>query len=130
MRGEFLSFFLPSAATSFSWKTEIVLCFLSIAFDFSIAAIPVRFEQPLSDVRCPEEEDAVFECILRTPSHDAVWLHKTHRLEASEKHQISVTPDGLTHRLLIKNVVPSDNGMYTLDTGLCSSNAWLIVECK
>uniref|UniRef100_A0A663LPU3 Immunoglobulin superfamily member 22 n=1 Tax=Athene cunicularia TaxID=194338 RepID=A0A663LPU3_ATHCN len=93
-------------------------------------SIPVRFAQPLSDVRCPEEEDAVFECILRTPCYDAVWLHKTHLLEASEKHQISVTPDGLTHQLIIKNVVPSDNGMYTLDTGLCSSNAWLIVECN
>ncbi|KAM6333143.1 immunoglobulin-like and fibronectin type III domain-containing protein 1 [Alca torda] len=90
--------------------------------------IPVRFEQPLSDMRCPEDEDAVFECILRMPCYDAVWLHKTHVLEASEKHQISVTPDGLTHQLIIKNVAPSDNGMYTLDTGLCSSNAWLIVE--
>ncbi|XP_040975578.1 immunoglobulin-like and fibronectin type III domain-containing protein 1 isoform X7 [Aquila chrysaetos chrysaetos] len=91
-------------------------------------SIPVRFQQPLSDVRCPEEEDAVFDCILRTPCYDAVWLHKTHLLEGSEKHQISVTPDGLTHQLIIRNVVPSDNGMYTLDTGLCSSNAWLIVE--
>jgi len=90
----------------------------------------VRFEQPLTDVRCPEEEDAVFECILRTPCYDAVWLHKTHLLEGSEKHEISVTPDGLTHQLIIRNVVPSDNGMYTLDTGLCSSNAWLIVERK
>ncbi|KAM6295126.1 immunoglobulin-like and fibronectin type III domain-containing protein 1 [Aegotheles albertisi] len=91
-------------------------------------SIPVRFEQALSDLRCPEEDDAVFECILRTPCYDAVWLHKTHILQGSEKHQISVTPDGLTHKLVIKNVVPSDNGMYTLDTGLCSSNAWLIVE--
>ncbi|PKU36011.1 immunoglobulin-like and fibronectin type iii domain-containing protein 1 isoform x1 [Limosa lapponica baueri] len=91
-------------------------------------AIPVRFEKPLRDMRCPEEEDAVFECILRTPCFDPVWLHKTHLLEASEKHQLSVTPDGLTHKLVIKNVAPSDNGMYTLDTGLCSSNAWLIVE--
>lgn len=130
MHRKFLSVFLPLAAKSFSWKTEIALCFLSIAFYFSIAAIPVSFQQPLSDVRCSEEEDAVFDCILRTPCYDAVWLHKTHLLEGSEKHQISVTPDGLTHQLIIKNVVPSDNGMYTLDTGLCSSNAWLIVECK
>lgn len=90
----------------------------------------MRFEKPLQDVRCPEEEDAVFECILRTPCYDAVWLHRTHPLEPSEKHQISATPDGLTHKLVVKNVVPADNGMYTLDTGLCSSNAWLIVECK
>uniref|UniRef100_A0A8C3K2T2 Immunoglobulin-like and fibronectin type III domain-containing protein 1 n=1 Tax=Calidris pygmaea TaxID=425635 RepID=A0A8C3K2T2_9CHAR len=126
--GKFLSVFLPSAATSCSWITGIALCFLSIAFASPVAAIPVRFEKPLRDMRCPEEEDVVFECILRTPCFDPVWLHKTHLLEASEKHQISFTPDGLTHKLVIKNVAPSDNGMYTLDTGLCSSNAWLIVE--
>uniref|UniRef100_A0A672TI71 Immunoglobulin like and fibronectin type III domain containing 1 n=1 Tax=Strigops habroptila TaxID=2489341 RepID=A0A672TI71_STRHB len=93
-------------------------------------SIPVGFEQPLSNMSCPEDKDAIFTCILRTPCHDAVWLHKTHVLEASEKHQISVSPDGLTHQLTIKNTVPSDNGMYTINTGLSSSNAWLIVECK
>ncbi|XP_030329441.1 immunoglobulin-like and fibronectin type III domain-containing protein 1 [Strigops habroptila] len=91
-------------------------------------SIPVGFEQPLSNMSCPEDKDAIFTCILRTPCHDAVWLHKTHVLEASEKHQISVSPDGLTHQLTIKNTVPSDNGMYTINTGLSSSNAWLIVE--
>lgn len=112
------------------WRTERALCFPSITSDVSTAAIPVRFEQPLSDLRCAEEEDAVFKCTLRTPCYDAVWLHRTHLLEASDKHQISVTPDGLTHQLVIKNTVSSDSGMYSLDTGLCSSNAWLIVECK
>ncbi|KAM6370098.1 immunoglobulin-like and fibronectin type III domain-containing protein 1 isoform 4-T4 [Pluvialis apricaria] len=115
----------PEDAGLYQVRVEDVPVFST---ELEAEAIPVRFEQPLSDVRCPEEEDAVFECVLRTPCHDAVWLHKTHLLEPSEKHQISVTPDGLIHQLIIKNVVPSDNGMYTLDTGLCSSNAWLIVE--
>ncbi|KAM8988496.1 immunoglobulin-like and fibronectin type III domain-containing protein 1 [Ara ararauna] len=91
-------------------------------------SIPVGFEQPLSNMSCPEGKDAILTCILRTPCHDAVWLHKTNVLEETEKHQISVSPDGLTHQLTIKNTVPSDNGMYTIDTGLSSSNAWLIVE--
>ncbi|CAM9831309.1 unnamed protein product [Bubo scandiacus] len=115
----------PEDAGLYQVRVEDVPVFST---ELDAESIPVRFAQPLSDVRCPEEEDAVFECILRTPCYDAVWLHKTHLLEASEKHQISVTPDGLTHQLIIKNVVPSDNGMYTLDTGLCSSNAWLVVE--
>uniref|UniRef100_A0A8C9F6Y2 Immunoglobulin superfamily member 22 n=1 Tax=Pavo cristatus TaxID=9049 RepID=A0A8C9F6Y2_PAVCR len=85
---------------------------------------------PLRDLRCHEEEDVVFECVLRTPCYDAVWLHKAHPLEASEKHQISVSPDGLIHQLIIKSAVTSDNGLYTLDTGLCSSRAWLLVERK
>uniref|UniRef100_A0A8C8EF41 Immunoglobulin superfamily member 22 n=1 Tax=Otus sunia TaxID=257818 RepID=A0A8C8EF41_9STRI len=117
----------PEDAGLYQVRVEDVPVFST---ELDAESIPVRFAQPLSDVRCPEEEDAVFECVLRTPCYDAVWLHKTHLLEASEKHQISVTPDGLTHQLIIKNLVPSDNGMYTLDTGLCSSNAWLIVECK
>ncbi|XP_033925753.1 immunoglobulin-like and fibronectin type III domain-containing protein 1 [Melopsittacus undulatus] len=91
-------------------------------------SIPVGFEQPLGNTRCLENEDVIFKCVLRTPCHDAVWLHKNNVLEASEKHQISVSPDGLTHQLTIKNSVPSDNGMYTIDTGLSTSNAWLIVE--
>ncbi|KAM9369348.1 immunoglobulin-like and fibronectin type III domain-containing protein 1 isoform 1-T2 [Phaethornis superciliosus] len=91
-------------------------------------SIPVRFQQPLSDVRCLEKEDAVFECILRTPCHDAVWMHKTQVLQNSDKHQISVSPDGLTHRLTVKNAETSDNGMYMLSTGTCSSKAWLLVE--
>ncbi|XP_037266130.1 immunoglobulin-like and fibronectin type III domain-containing protein 1 isoform X5 [Falco rusticolus] len=115
----------PEDAGMYQVRVEDVPVFST---ELDAESIPVRFERPLSDVRCPEEQDAVFECNLRTPCYDAVWLHKTHLLEASEKHQISVTPDGLTHQLIIKNVVPSDNGMYTLDTGLCSSNAWLVVE--
>ncbi|XP_030321545.1 immunoglobulin-like and fibronectin type III domain-containing protein 1 isoform X3 [Calypte anna] len=91
-------------------------------------AIPVRFEQPLSDVRCLEKEDAHFECILRTPCHNAVWLHKTQVLQNSDKHQISVSPDGLTHKLTVKNTETSDNGMYVLSTGTCTSKAWLLVE--
>ncbi|KAM6191870.1 immunoglobulin-like and fibronectin type III domain-containing protein 1 [Sarcoramphus papa] len=115
----------PDDAGLYQVRVEDVPVFST---ELDAESIPVRFEQPLKDVHCPEEEDAVFECTLRAPCYDAVWLHKTHLLEASEKHQISITPDGLNHQLIIKNVVPSDNGMYTLDTGLCSSNAWLIVE--
>ncbi|XP_025919577.1 immunoglobulin-like and fibronectin type III domain-containing protein 1 [Apteryx rowi] len=115
----------PEDAGLYQVRVEDVPVFST---ELEAESIPVRFKHPLSDVHCPEEENAVFECTLRTPCYDAVWLHKTHLLEASEKHQISVTPDGLTHQLIIKNILPSDSGMYTLDTGLCSSNACLIVE--
>ncbi|XP_035203144.1 immunoglobulin-like and fibronectin type III domain-containing protein 1 isoform X50 [Oxyura jamaicensis] len=115
----------PEDAGLYQVRVEDVPVFST---ELDAESIPVRFQQPLCDVHCPEEGNAVFECILRSPCYDAVWLHKTHPLEASEKHQISVTPDGLTHQLVIKDVEASDNGMYTLDTGLCSSNAYLLVE--
>eukprot|EP00075_Anas_platyrhynchos_P011486 XP_027300739.1 immunoglobulin-like and fibronectin type III domain-containing protein 1 isoform X2 [Anas platyrhynchos] len=115
----------PEDAGVYQVRVEDVPVFST---ELDAESIPVRFQQPLRDVRCPEKGNAVFECILRSPCYDAVWLHKTHPLEASEKHQISITPDGLTHQLVIKDVEASDNGMYTLDTGLCSSNAYLLVE--
>nr|XP_009665660.1 PREDICTED: immunoglobulin-like and fibronectin type III domain-containing protein 1 [Struthio camelus australis] len=115
----------PEDAGLYQVRVEDVPVFST---ELEAESIPVRFKHPLSDVHCPEEENAIFECTLHTPCYDVLWLHRTHLLEGSEKHQISVTPDGLTHQLIIKNVLPSDSGMYTLDTGLCSSNAWLIVE--
>ncbi|KAI6072765.1 Immunoglobulin-like and fibronectin type III domain-containing protein 1 isoform X11 [Aix galericulata] len=115
----------PEDAGVYQVRVEDVPVFST---ELDAESIPVRFQQPLRDVRCPEKGNAVFECILRSPCYDAVWLHKTHPLEASEKHQISITPDGLTHQLVIKDAEASDNGMYTLDTGLCSSNAYLLVE--
>uniref|UniRef100_A0A8B9HXU1 Immunoglobulin like and fibronectin type III domain containing 1, tandem duplicate 1 n=1 Tax=Anser brachyrhynchus TaxID=132585 RepID=A0A8B9HXU1_9AVES len=117
----------PEDAGLYQVRVEDVPVFST---ELDAESIPVRFQQPLSDVCCPEKGNAVFECTLRSPCYDAVWLHKTHPLEASEKHQISMTPDGMTHQLVIKDVVASDNGMYTLDTGLCSSNAYLLVECN
>ncbi|XP_062450763.1 immunoglobulin-like and fibronectin type III domain-containing protein 1 [Rhea pennata] len=115
----------PEDAGLYQVRVEDVPVFST---ELEAESIPVRFKHPLRNVCCLEGETAVFECTLCTPCYDVVWLHKTHLLEASEKHQISVTPDGLTHQLIIKDVLPSDGGMYVVDTGLCFSNARLIVE--
>uniref|UniRef100_A0A669QF09 Immunoglobulin like and fibronectin type III domain containing 1 n=1 Tax=Phasianus colchicus TaxID=9054 RepID=A0A669QF09_PHACC len=117
----------PEDAGLYQVRVEDVPIFST---ELDAESIPVRFQKPLTDLRCHEEEDVIFECVLRTPCYDAAWLHKAHPLEASEKHQISVSPDGLIHQLIIKNAVTSDSGLYTLDTGLCSSRAWLLVERK
>ncbi|XP_042743079.1 immunoglobulin-like and fibronectin type III domain-containing protein 1 isoform X9 [Lagopus leucura] len=115
----------PEDAGLYQVKVEDVPIFST---ELDAESIPVRFQKPLSDLHCHEDEDVVFDCVLRTPCFDAVWLHKAHPLEASEKHQISVSPDGLNHQLIIRNAVTTDSGLYTLDTGLCSSRAWLLVE--
>ncbi|XP_015740349.1 immunoglobulin-like and fibronectin type III domain-containing protein 1 isoform X3 [Coturnix japonica] len=115
----------PEDAGLYQVRVEDVPVFST---ELDAESIPVRFQKPLRDLRCHEGEDVVFECVLRTPCFDAVWLHKAHPLDASEKHHISMSPDGLTHQLVVKNTETSDNGLYTLDTGLCSSRAWLLVE--
>ncbi|CAN8200023.1 unnamed protein product, partial [Coccothraustes coccothraustes] len=115
----------PEDAGVYQVRVEDVPVFST---ELDAQAIPARFRQPLSDVRCAEAGDAEFQCVLYTPCHQPLWLHKSHPLQASDKHQISVTPDGLTHKLIVRNVGPSDSGLYTLDAGQGSSSAWLLVE--
>ncbi|XP_050840904.1 immunoglobulin-like and fibronectin type III domain-containing protein 1 [Serinus canaria] len=115
----------PEDAGVYQVRVEDVPVFST---ELDAQAIPARFRQPLSDVRCAEAGDAEFQCVLCTPCHQPLWLHKSHPLQASDKHQISVTPDGLTHKLIVRNVGPSDSGLYTLDVGQGSSSAWLLVE--
>uniref|UniRef100_A0A8C0ZIQ5 Immunoglobulin like and fibronectin type III domain containing 1 n=1 Tax=Cyanistes caeruleus TaxID=156563 RepID=A0A8C0ZIQ5_CYACU len=115
----------PEDAGVYQVRVEDVPVFST---ELDAQAIPVRFRQPLSDVRCAEAADARFQCVLCTPCHEPLWLHKSHPLQNSAKHQISVTPDGLSHELVVRNVGPSDSGLYTLDAGHGSSSAWLLVE--
>ncbi|XP_058711832.1 immunoglobulin-like and fibronectin type III domain-containing protein 1 isoform X6 [Poecile atricapillus] len=115
----------PEDAGVYQVRVEDVPVFST---ELDAQAIPARFRQPLSDVRCAEAADAQFQCVLCTPCHQPLWLHKSHPLQNSAKHQISVTPDGLSHQLIVRNVGPSDSGLYTLDAGQGSSSAWLLVE--
>uniref|UniRef100_A0A8C5J7B0 IGFN1 protein n=1 Tax=Junco hyemalis TaxID=40217 RepID=A0A8C5J7B0_JUNHY len=117
----------PEDAGVYQVRVEDVPVFST---ELDAQAIPARFRQPLSDVRCAEAGDAEFQCVLCTPCHQPLWLHKSRPLQASDKHQMSVTPDGLSHKLTVRNVGPSDSGLYTLDAGQGSSSAWLLVECE
>ncbi|XP_016159589.1 PREDICTED: immunoglobulin-like and fibronectin type III domain-containing protein 1 [Ficedula albicollis] len=115
----------PEDAGVYQVRVEDVPVFST---ELDAQAIPARFRQPLADVRCAEAGDAEFQCVLCSPCHQPLWLHRSHPLQASDKHQMSVTPDGLRHRLLVRNVGPADSGLYTLDAGQGSSSAWLLVE--
>uniref|UniRef100_A0A8C0HDU6 Immunoglobulin-like and fibronectin type III domain-containing protein 1 n=1 Tax=Chelonoidis abingdonii TaxID=106734 RepID=A0A8C0HDU6_CHEAB len=90
--------------------------------------IPVGFRHLLSEVHCHEQGNAIFECSLYSPCYDAVWLYRKHPIEENDKYKISISPDGLTHQLVIKNTQLTDKGTYTLDIRICSSSAWLEVE--
>ncbi|CAM5171084.1 unnamed protein product [Eretmochelys imbricata] len=90
--------------------------------------IPVGFRRLLSEVHCHEQGNAIFECSLYSPCYDAMWLYRKHPIEKSDKYKISISPDGLTHQLVIKNTQLTDKGTYTLDIRICSSSAWLEVE--
>ncbi|XP_048354043.1 immunoglobulin-like and fibronectin type III domain-containing protein 1 isoform X6 [Sphaerodactylus townsendi] len=115
----------PEDAGVYQIKVEDVDIFST---ELEEETIPMSFRNPLGDVRCHEQGNAVFQCTLYDACFDAVWLHKNCRLQPSDKYDISVSDDGLTHRLLIKNTELSDKGTYTIDVGSRSSSAWLEIE--
>ncbi|XP_070257428.1 LOW QUALITY PROTEIN: immunoglobulin-like and fibronectin type III domain-containing protein 1 [Myotis yumanensis] len=96
--------------------------------ELEASAIPPRVVVPLSEARCEERGDAVFACTLSNPCPHAAWHFKHQPLQPSDKYEASVSPDGLTHQLVVRGARLSDMGPYSLDTGLHVSSAWLVVE--
>ncbi|XP_060701006.1 immunoglobulin-like and fibronectin type III domain-containing protein 1 [Hemiscyllium ocellatum] len=91
-----------------------------------INLIPVDFIHKLQDVKCKEGEDAIFECTISLPL-PAEWSYKKIPLENSDKYEMKVSPDGLTQRLIIKNVHHVDKGVYIISAGAGYSSAYLSV---
>uniref|UniRef100_A0A672QL40 Immunoglobulin-like and fibronectin type III domain-containing protein 1 n=1 Tax=Sinocyclocheilus grahami TaxID=75366 RepID=A0A672QL40_SINGR len=96
--------------------------------DFKIPA--VDFLVKIQEVKAVEREDAVFECVLSAPFPKISWLGKNIPLEQGEKYDISVSEDMLIHRLVVKDCMQVDKGIYAAVAGMKSCNAWLIVEGK
>ncbi|XP_016085833.1 immunoglobulin-like and fibronectin type III domain-containing protein 1 [Sinocyclocheilus grahami] len=94
--------------------------------DFKIPA--VDFLVKIQEVKAVEREDAAFECVLSAPLPKISWLGKNVTLEQGEKYDISVSEDMLIHRLVVKDCMQVDKGIYAAVAGMKSCNAWLIVE--
>ncbi|XP_036611419.1 immunoglobulin-like and fibronectin type III domain-containing protein 1 [Trichosurus vulpecula] len=115
----------PEDAGIYQVKVEDVEVFST---ELEADAIPARVVDPLVETRCKVQEDAVFECTLSSPCPHAFWQFQHRPLQPSDKYEVSVSPDGLTHRLVVRGAQHSDMGLYSLGTGLHSSRAWLVVE--
>ncbi|XP_052454802.1 immunoglobulin-like and fibronectin type III domain-containing protein 1 [Carassius gibelio] len=94
--------------------------------DFKIPV--VDFLVKIQEVKAVEREDAVFECVLSAPLPKISWLGKNVALEQGEKYDISVSEDMLIHRLVVKDCMQVDKGIYAAVAGMKSCNSWLIVE--
>ncbi|KAG8518024.1 Immunoglobulin-like and fibronectin type III domain-containing protein 1, partial [Galemys pyrenaicus] len=98
------------------------------ATELEAAAVPPRVVVPLATARCEEQGDAAFGCTLSSPCPSAAWYFQHRPLRPSPRYEVSVSPDGLTHRLVVRGAALSDVGLYSLGTGLHASSAWLLVE--
>lgn len=56
------------------------------------------------------------------------WIGKSSPLSNSEKYEINVSEDKLIHKLIVRDCMPLDAGIYAAVAGIKSCNAWLVVE--
>uniref|UniRef100_A0A8C6T1K3 Immunoglobulin like and fibronectin type III domain containing 1, tandem duplicate 4 n=1 Tax=Neogobius melanostomus TaxID=47308 RepID=A0A8C6T1K3_9GOBI len=116
---------LPDDAGLYQLDVEGVTMF-STEFKIPI----VDFLVKLQEVKAIEREDAVFECVLSNPFSKIQWFGKNLPLEQGDKFDIEVSEDKLIHRLVIKDCMVVDKGIYSACAGIKTSNAWLLVERK
>uniref|UniRef100_A0A8C7YKT7 Immunoglobulin like and fibronectin type III domain containing 1, tandem duplicate 1 n=1 Tax=Oryzias sinensis TaxID=183150 RepID=A0A8C7YKT7_9TELE len=88
----------------------------------------VDFAVKIQEVKAEEREDALFQCVLTSPMNEIKWYGKSALLSNSEKHEITASEDKLIHKLIVRDCLPLDAGIYAAVAGIKSCNAWLIVE--
>ncbi|KAM9613301.1 LOW QUALITY PROTEIN: immunoglobulin-like and fibronectin type III domain-containing protein 1 [Trichechus inunguis] len=96
--------------------------------ELEASTIPPRVMVLLAEAHCEPQDDAVFECSLSSPCPNATWHFQHRPFQPSDKYEVSVSPDGLTHQLVVRKARFSAMGIYSLDLGLQASSAWLVVE--
>ncbi|KAM9813446.1 immunoglobulin-like and fibronectin type III domain-containing protein 1 [Neosynchiropus ocellatus] len=88
----------------------------------------VEFLVKIQEVKAVERQDAVFECVLSNPFSKILWFGKNLPLEQGDKYDIEVSEDKLIHRLVVKDCLVVDKGIYSACAGIKTCNAWLLVE--
>ncbi|XP_036390385.1 immunoglobulin superfamily member 22-like [Megalops cyprinoides] len=90
---------------------------------------PLKFLTELKPMRVTERQTAVFEVRLSKKSDlPLVWKFKGKEVKRDEKFDVTVSEDGLTYTLKIKDVRPSDTGDYTMSIGDLTATAPLFIE--
>ncbi|XP_029287840.1 immunoglobulin-like and fibronectin type III domain-containing protein 1 [Cottoperca gobio] len=114
---------MPDDAGLYQLDVEGVTMFST---EFKIPS--VDFLVKIQEVKAIEREDAVFECVLSNPFSKILWFGKNLPLEQGDKYDIVVSEDKLIHKLVIKDCMIVDKGIYSVCAGIKSCNAWLVVE--
>ncbi|XP_077385038.1 immunoglobulin-like and fibronectin type III domain-containing protein 1.1 isoform X2 [Festucalex cinctus] len=97
-------------------------------FTADFRAPDVDFAVKIQEVKADEREDALFICVLTAPLNEIKWFGKNTPLSNGEKFEIAVSEDKLIHKLIVRDCLPLDAGIYAAVVGIKSCNAWLVVE--
>ncbi|XP_029107754.1 immunoglobulin superfamily member 22-like [Scleropages formosus] len=90
---------------------------------------PLKLVSDLKPMRVTERQTAVFEVRLsKKTSEPPIWKFGGKEVKRDEKFDVSVSEDGLTYTLKIKDVRPSETGEYTLSLGDLTAKAPLFID--
>lgn len=96
------------------------------------SGMPPKFEKLLTDILAVEGETTEFECCLASdPLPSIKWYLNNKEIVYNERIQAVANEDG-TLKLIIRNVLPEDKGVYTVkatnSTGIAKCFSHLIVK--
>uniref|UniRef100_A0A667WSX9 Immunoglobulin superfamily member 22 n=2 Tax=Myripristis murdjan TaxID=586833 RepID=A0A667WSX9_9TELE len=90
---------------------------------------PLKFLSDFSPMRVTERQTAVFEVRLsKKTDSPLIWKVKGKEVKRDEKFDVSLSEDGLTYTLKIKDVKASDTGDYTISIGDLTATVPLFIE--
>lgn len=90
---------------------------------------PLKFLSDFKPKRVTERQTAVFEVQLsKKTDAPLIWKVKGKEVKRDEKFEVSLSEDGLTYTLKIKDVKVSDTGDYTISIGDLSATVPLFIE--
>lgn len=82
----------------------------------------------MKPVKVTERQTAVFEIRLSKKVPDFVWKFNGKELKRDDKYEITVSEDGLTHTLKIKDARLSDSGEFSAEAGDLVQKAQLTID--
>ncbi|KAJ8777680.1 hypothetical protein J1605_014333 [Eschrichtius robustus] len=89
---------------------------------------PLNFLGEMKPMKVTERQTAVFEIRLSKKVPNSVWKFNGKELKRDEKYEITVSEDGLTHTLKIKDARLSDNGEFSAEVGDLVQKAQLTID--
>ncbi|XP_047452409.1 immunoglobulin superfamily member 22-like isoform X2 [Mugil cephalus] len=90
---------------------------------------PLKFLSDFKPKKVTERQTAVFEVRLsKKTDAPLIWKVKGKEVKRDEKFDVSLSEDGLTYILKIKDVKVSDTGDYTISVGDLSATVPLFIE--
>ncbi|CAF3878648.1 unnamed protein product, partial [Adineta steineri] len=80
----------------------------------TVGELPVDFEKPLSNQSLTEYDTLTLECIVTKANKQVKWFFDNQEIEANDRCRFET--DEKTHRLIISNMSPNDEGNYDVIT--------------